>query len=95
MHSLGIVHWNSTRRDHSGNPGGVSGSGPVTSSLKILYPAAFHFKEERVLAVHPPSCHPRRVFGSPENGKKMRESEAEEKETEALKASPPKSYCMK
>ena len=30
MHSLGIVQWNSTRRDHPGNPGGVSGSGPVT-----------------------------------------------------------------
>ena len=30
MHSLGIVQWNSTRRDHSGNPGGVSGSGPVS-----------------------------------------------------------------
>ena len=28
--SLRIVYWNSTRRDHSGNPGGVSGSGPVT-----------------------------------------------------------------
>ena len=32
MHSLGIVQWNSTRRDHPGNPGGVSGSGPVTSA---------------------------------------------------------------
>ena len=29
MHSLGIVQWNSTRRDHPGNPGEVSGSGPV------------------------------------------------------------------
>ena len=29
MHSLRIVQWNSTRRDHPGNPGGVSGSGPV------------------------------------------------------------------
>ena len=29
MHSLGIVQWNSTRRDHPGNLGGVSGSGPV------------------------------------------------------------------
>ena len=27
---LGIVQWNSTRRDHPGNPGGVSGSGPVS-----------------------------------------------------------------
>ena len=32
MHSLGIVQWNSTRRDHPGNPGGVSGSGLVTVS---------------------------------------------------------------
>ena len=24
VHSLGIVQWNSTRRDHPGNPGGVS-----------------------------------------------------------------------
>ena len=29
MHSLVIAQWNSTRRDHPGNPGGVSGSGPV------------------------------------------------------------------
>ena len=29
MHSLGIVQWNSTRRNHPGNRGGVSGSGPV------------------------------------------------------------------
>ena len=28
--SLGIVQWNFTRRDHSGNPGRVSGSGPVS-----------------------------------------------------------------
>ena len=39
--SLGIVQWNSTRWDHSGNPGGVFGSGlvirtqrdPVTTEL--------------------------------------------------------------
>ena len=29
MHSLGIVQWNSTRRGHPGNPGGVSRSGLV------------------------------------------------------------------
>ena len=29
VHSLRIVQWNSTRRDHPGNPGGVSGSGLV------------------------------------------------------------------
>ena len=31
MHSLGIVQWDSTRRDHPGNPGRVSGSGRVLS----------------------------------------------------------------
>ena len=67
----------------------------LSSSLKILYPTAFHFKEERVLAIPPWSCHPRRVFGYLENGKKMRESEAEEKVAGALKASPPKIYYMK
>ena len=29
MHSLEIVHSDSTRRDHPGYPGRVSGSGPV------------------------------------------------------------------
>ena len=33
VHSLGIVQWNFTRRDHPGNPGRVSGSGPVRSPL--------------------------------------------------------------
>ena len=28
--SLGIVQWDFTRRDHPGNPGRVSGSGPVS-----------------------------------------------------------------
>ena len=41
MQSLGIVQWNSTRRDHSGNLGGVSGSGPVSTCmnccLKLIY----------------------------------------------------------
>ena len=66
-----------------------------SSSLKIMYPASFHFKEERVLVVHPPSCHPQRVFGCPENGKKMRESEAEEKEAGELKASHQKETFIK
>ena len=35
MHSLGIVQWNSTRRDHPGNLGGVSGSGLVTEPISI------------------------------------------------------------
>ena len=36
MHSLGIVQWNSTRRDHPGNLGGVFGSGPVIASLLAM-----------------------------------------------------------
>ena len=35
MHSLEIVQWDSTRRDHPGNLGGVSGSGPVISLAHI------------------------------------------------------------
>ena len=38
-------------------------------------PVAFSFKEEGFLAAHPPSCHPRRVFGCPKSGKKMKENE--------------------
>ena len=37
VHSLGIVQWNSTRRDYPGNPGGVSGSGPVRTRAQILF----------------------------------------------------------
>ena len=33
MHSLEIVQWDSTRRDHPGNLGGVFGSGPVNDPL--------------------------------------------------------------
>ena len=54
------------------------------SSLKIMYPAAFHFKEERVLAAHPPSCHPQRVFGCLESGRKMKENERKWKRREKL-----------
>ena len=35
VHSLGIVQWNFTRRDHPGNPGRVSGSGPVKCCKEI------------------------------------------------------------
>ena len=35
MHSLGIVQWNSTWRDHPGNPGRVSGSGPVRVPIPL------------------------------------------------------------
>ena len=31
--SLGIVQWDFTKRDHPGNPGRVSGPGPVTTAL--------------------------------------------------------------
>ena len=37
MHSLGIVQWDSTRRDHPGYPGRVSGTGPVKNELKHEY----------------------------------------------------------
>ena len=31
-YSLGIVQWDFTRQDHPGNPGRVSGSGPVRTT---------------------------------------------------------------
>ena len=37
VHSLGFVQWNSTRRDHPGNPRGVSGSGLVTRAPAKAY----------------------------------------------------------
>ena len=33
VHSLEIVQWDSTRRDHPGYPGRVSGSGPIISDM--------------------------------------------------------------
>ena len=33
--SLGIIQWNSTRRDHPGNPGGVSESGLVIPLFQV------------------------------------------------------------
>ena len=36
MHSLWFVQWDFTRRDHPGNPGGVSGSGPVNVPYTIM-----------------------------------------------------------
>ena len=41
-------------------------------------PSILPLKEEGGLATHPPSCHPRRVFGCPKSerkGEKMREKE--------------------
>ena len=37
MHSLGIVQWNSTRRDHPGNLGGVFESGPVRNTQRVIF----------------------------------------------------------
>ena len=59
-----------------------------SSSLKITYPTAFHFKEERVLAAHPPSCHPRRVFGCPESERKGEKARKNGKERKAESFSP-------
>ena len=43
MHSLGIVQWNSTRRDHPGNLRRVSGLGPFTTQrLKPYFGGEFH-----------------------------------------------------
>ena len=41
VHSLEIVQWDSTRRDHPGNLGGVSGSGPVNRGL-LNWALVFH-----------------------------------------------------
>ena len=37
MHSLGIVQWDSTRRDHPGYPGRVSGMGPVNGCCAFAH----------------------------------------------------------
>ena len=37
---------------------------------KIMCPMTLYFKEEGVLATHPLSCHPRRVFGCLESERK-------------------------
>ena len=37
-------------------------------------PNSLPFQGKRALAAHPLSCHPRRVFGSRERGKKMKEN---------------------
>ena len=42
MHSLRIVQWNSTRRDHPGFPGRVFGTGPVTlGTSSLTHPMVF------------------------------------------------------
>ena len=40
VHSLEIVQWDSTRRDHPGNLGGVSRSSPVIESAVDVVPGA-------------------------------------------------------
>ena len=56
----------------------VKSKGPPVAY--ILHLAAFYFKEGRVLAAHPPSSHPWRVFGCPESAKKMREKGSREEQ---------------
>ena len=36
VYSLWFVQWDFTRRDHPGNPGGISGSGPVNVDLRFV-----------------------------------------------------------
>ena len=72
-------------RENSDGSGYLHEKQGTSSSLQILHPSAFCFKEERVLAVHPPSCHPRRVFGCLESVKKMREKGVKEEKWETGK----------
>ena len=58
-----------------------------SACLRIQHPVAFFFKEKEVIATHPLSCHPRRVFGSLESERKGDEMREIEKEWEELKAS--------
>ena len=57
----------------------------TTSNLKLSPLAAFYFKKEVVLAAHPPSCHPWRVFGNQERERKRREKRENWKENEKLR----------
>ena len=54
-----------------------------SACLKILHLVALFFKEKKVLATQPPSCHPRRVFDCPESERKMRETGKERGELKA------------
>ena len=56
-------------REHKTASGYLREEHGTSSSRQILHPAAFRFKEGRFLATHPPSCHPQRMFGCPENEK--------------------------
>ena len=67
----------------------VKNRGPLVA--QILHPAAFHFKEGRVLPKHPLIFHHQGVFGCSESAKKMREKgNREEQKRGELKASPQK-----
>ena len=50
-------------------------------------PVTVIFKDEGGLATHPPSCHPRRVFGFPESKRKGEKKRETGKEREELKSS--------
>ena len=58
----------------------VKNRGPLVAFRST--PNTFYFKEERVLANHPPSCHPQRMFDAQKMKKKMKESEIKEKKRE-------------
>ena len=82
MHSLGIVHWNSTRRDHPGNPGGVSGSGPVTWAT-LFHPI---FNEDEwplydVTTIVPPESMQRIGSGRPKSTRLPNEMDVREGKT--------------
>ena len=42
--SLGIVQWDFTRRDHPGDLGRVSGSGPVIFTILYVFISIHYFK---------------------------------------------------
>ena len=49
VHSLGIVQWDSTRRDHPGYPGRVSESGPVTHTCLSQIREKYRFQNKSFL----------------------------------------------
>ena len=71
------------KRENSDGSGYLREKHGTSSCLQILHPTAFSFKEEGFLATHPPSCHPRRVFGYPENERKWEKVREKEKRQES------------
>ena len=55
-YSLWIVQWDFTRRDHPGNPGRVSGSGPVSLVSELQVPKFLGVVH--CYATHPVFCIP-------------------------------------